>query len=102
LVLVLEFFISSGSAKALLIIPLAIPLSDLLGITRQSAVQAYLFGDGFSNVFYPTNAALLIALGFAGVSYGKYMRWSFSLQLAITVLSVGWLVVAHLIGYGPF
>ncbi|MDI9472900.1 MAG: YfcC family protein [Tissierellia bacterium] len=102
LVLVLEFFISSGSAKALLIMPLAIPLSDLLGITRQSAVQAYLFGDGFSNVFYPTNAALLIALGFAGVSYGKYMRWSFSLQLAITVLSVGWLVVAHLIGYGPF
>jgi|LSQX01.3.fsa_nt_gb uncharacterized ion transporter superfamily protein YfcC len=101
MVLVLEFFISSGSAKALLIMPLAIPLGDLLGITRQSAVQAYLFGDGFSNVFYPTNAALLIALGFAGVSYSKYMRWSLRLQLSVLALSLAWLTVAYFIGYGP-
>ena len=63
LTLVLELFITSGSAKALLLIPILMPLADLVGVNRQIAVSAYCFGDGFSNMAYPTNAALLITLG---------------------------------------
>ena len=62
LTLVLELFITSGSAKAFLLIPIIMPLADLVGVTRQIAVSAYCFGDGFSNMAYPTNAALLITL----------------------------------------
>ena len=61
--LVMNFFIPSGSAKAFLLIPLIVPLAQLFGISAQLCIVAFAFGDGFSNVFYPTNPALLISLG---------------------------------------
>lgn len=102
MVMLMNFFISSGSAKAFLMLPLLLPLTDILGIHRQVAVQAYLFGDGFSNLLYPTNAALMIALGFSTVSYPKWLRWTLPLQGVLAVLSILWLLIAHLIGLGPF
>jgi uncharacterized ion transporter superfamily protein YfcC len=102
MVLVMNFFISSGSAKAFLMLPLVLPLTDFLGLHRQVAVQAYLFGDGFSNLLYPTNAALMIALGLSVVSYPKWLKWTLPLQLILIGLSVGWLLVIHLLGAGLF
>ncbi len=102
MVLVMNFFISSGSAKAFLVLPLVLPLTDLLGLHRQVAVQAYIFGDGFSNLLYPTNAALMIALGLSVVSYPKWLKWSLPIQLVLIVLSVGWLLLMHLLGAGLF
>jgi len=102
LILFLEFFISSGSAKAFLVIPIIAPLVDLVGLTRQSAVLAFTFGDGFSNVFFPTNAALLIALGLTVVSYAKWFKWTFKLQLAVLGVTLVLLFAAIGFGYGPF
>ena len=62
--LVMEFFIGSASAKAFLMMPILTPLADIVGITRQTVVLAFDFGDGFSNIIFPTNALLLIALSF--------------------------------------
>lgn len=101
-VLILNFFISSGSAKAFLVMPIITPLADLVGITRQTAVQAYCFGDGFSNVIYPTNPVLLICLGLTVVSYGKWFRWTWKLQLLILGLTTAFLYIAYGIGLGPF
>ena len=101
-VLVMNFFIGSASAKAFLIMPLITPLADLVGITRQVAVQAFAFGDGFSNVLYPTNPILLIALGLTVVSYPKWFRWIIGLQLAVLVLTVFLLLLAVAINWGPF
>ena len=70
----IEFFIASGSAKAFLMMPIVLPLADLIGVTRQTAVLAYIFGDGFSNLAYPTNPVLLISLGLTVVSYPKWLR----------------------------
>jgi uncharacterized ion transporter superfamily protein YfcC len=75
LTLVLELFVSSGSAKALLIIPLIMPLADLVGVNRQIAVSAFAFGDGFSNLVYPTNALLLITLSLTVIPYHKWLKW---------------------------
>jgi hypothetical protein len=69
LALGIEFFIASGSAKAFLMMPIILPLADLIGVTRQTAVLAYIFGDGFSNLAYPTNPVLLICLGLTVVGY---------------------------------
>lgn len=102
LILFLEFFISSGSAKAFLVIPIIAPLVDIVGLTRQSAVLAFTFGDGFSNVFFPTNAALLIALGLTVVSYAKWFKWTFKLQLAVLGVTLLLLFAAIGFGYGPF
>ena len=69
LVLVMNFFIPSGSAKAFLLMPLIVPTAEAFGISSQLCVLAFAFGDGFSNVFYPTNPVLLISLGLANISY---------------------------------
>jgi uncharacterized ion transporter superfamily protein YfcC len=102
LTLILELFISSGSAKALLVIPILMPLADLVGVTRQIAVSAYCFGDGFSNLAYPTNAALLITLSLTVVPYAKWLRWLLKLWFWIILATVAFLVVAVAIHYGPF
>jgi len=100
--LVMNFFIGSASAKAFLMMPLLTPLADLVGITRQTAVLAFDFGDGFSNMIFPTNALLLIALSFSVVSYTKWMRWTWKLQLVILAVTSAFLAFAVKIGFGPF
>lgn len=100
LVLFLNFFISSGSAKAFLLIPLIVPMARLFGISPQLCILAFAFGDGFSNVFYPTNAALLIALGLADVSYGQWVRYSWKFQLLNLLLTSAVLLFGLAVGYG--
>lgn len=99
IVLIMNFFISSGSAKAFLLIPLIIPMAQLFGIASQLSVMAFAFGDGFSNVFYPTNAALLIALGLADISYVKWVKYSYEFQLANLLLTSAILLFGFFIGY---
>lgn len=85
--LVMNFFIPSGSAKAFLLIPLIIPLAQIFGISSQLCIVAFAFGDGFSNVFYPTNPALLIALGLTDISYGRWAKFSGKFQLMNLLLT---------------
>lgn len=99
LVLILEFFISSAASKAFLIMPLIIPLADMIGLTRQSVVLAYCFGDGFTNVIFPTNALLLIVLGLTGIPYAKWFRFSWKTQVAMLVVSCAVLMFGVWIGY---
>lgn len=99
LVLVMNCFIASGSAKAFLLMPLLAPLADLSGVSRQLTVVAFAFGDGFSNVYYPTNPVLLIALGIVGVSYGKWARWSGKMQAIILTVTCGLLLLGVAAGY---
>ena len=99
IVLVMNFFISSGSAKAFLLIPLIVPVAEIFGISAQLCVVAYAFGDGFSNVIYPTNPVLLIGLGVSGVDYGKWVKWSLPFQIMNLLLTSGLLLVGYAIGY---
>ena len=102
LALAIEFFIGSGSAKAFLMMPILAPLADLVGVTRQTTVLAYCFGDGFSNMLYPTNPVLLICLGLTVISYPKWLKWSLSLWLWVLLVTVVFLGIAVAVGYGPF
>ena len=99
IVLVMNFFIASGSAKAFLLMPLIVPVAEVFGISAQLCVVAYAFGDGFSNVFYPTNPVLLISLGLADVDYGKWVKWSWKFQVMNLVLTSGILMLGLAIGY---
>lgn len=97
--LVMNFFIPSGSAKAFLLIPLIAPMSQIFGLSMQLCIVAFAFGDGFSNVFYPTNAALLISLGLADVSYGKWARYSWKFQALNLLLTSAILLFGLAVGY---
>jgi uncharacterized ion transporter superfamily protein YfcC len=99
LVLGMNFFIGSASAKAFLLMPILGPLADLTGLSRQLAVQAFAFGDGFSNMLYPTNAVLLISLGLAGMSWGEWFKRTWVLQALTFILTMGLLLAAVAFGY---
>lgn len=99
IVLIMNFFIASGSAKAFLLMPLIVPVAEVFGISAQLCVVAFAFGDGFSNVFYPTNPVLLISLGLANVDYGKWVKWSWKFQTLNLILTSGLLLIGLMIGY---
>ena len=99
IVLAMNFFISSGSAKAFMLIPLIVPIAQIFDISPQLCIIAFAFGDGFSNVFYPTNAALLISLGLADVSYGDWFKWSWKFQTLNLLLTSALLLFGLAIGY---
>ena len=102
LALIIELFVASGSAKAFLMMPILLPLADLVGITRQLAVTAYCFGDGFSNLAYPTNPVLLICLGLTVVSYPKWLKWTAKLWFWILLITLVFLAIGVAVNYGPF
>lgn len=97
--LVMNFFISSGSAKAFLLIPIIAPLAQIFGLSMQLAIVAFAFGDGFSNVIYPTNAGLLITLGLSDVSYGEWFRYSWKFQILNLLLTSAILLFGLAVGY---
>lgn len=99
IVLVMNFFISSGSAKAFMLIPLIVPITQIFGISPQLSILAFAFGDGFSNVFYPTNPVLLISLGVADVGYGKWVKWTWKFQVAVLGVTSLLLLMGLAVGY---
>ena len=99
LVLVMNFFIPSGSAKAFLLMPLIVPVAQIFDISAQLCVMAFAFGDGFSNIFYPTNPVLLISLGVANVNYIDWVKWSYKFQLLNLFITSGILLFGLMIGY---
>ncbi|MDD2233136.1 MAG: AbgT family transporter [Sphaerochaetaceae bacterium] len=99
IVMVMNFFISSGSAKAFLLIPLIVPVAQMCGIPVQLCILAFAFGDGFSNVLYPTNAVLLISLGLTDTSYGSWFKWSWKFFAGVLVITCALLLMGLAIGY---
>ncbi len=96
---VLNLFIPSGSGQAFVTMPLMAPIGDLVGVSRQVAVLAFLFGDGFMNMVVPTNPVLMGILGLAGIPYDRWFRFIFPLILKLLVLGALALIVAVWIGY---
>lgn len=97
----LNFFLPSGSGQAALTIPIMAPLADLVGLTRQMAVLAFQLGDGFSNLIVPTSAVLMGSLEAGRVSYDRWFRWTWLLQVWLGLVGIAFLAVAVAIGYGP-
>ncbi len=95
----LNFFIPSGSGQAAVSMPIMAPVADLLGITRDTAVLAFQFGDGLSNIIWPTAYAAVMA-GLAGVPLEKWWKFAFKLFGIIIVVQSILMVVAVAINFG--
>jgi len=95
----LNLFVPSGSGQAFVTMPLMAPLSDILGISRQIAVQAFVFGDGFANMIVPTNAVLMGMLGMAGVPYDRWFRFCLPLMLKLLVFASICMVAMVMLGF---
>ncbi|MTW87459.1 YfcC family protein [Virgibacillus dakarensis] len=95
--LVINFFIPSGSGQALVTMPIMAPLSDIIGVTRQTAVLAFQLGDGFAHILYPTSGYFMAALSIAGVAYQKWIRFFFPLFFVFALISLVSLIIAQII-----
>lgn len=81
----INIVIPSGSAKAAITMPIMAPFSDLIGVSRQTTVMAFQFGDGFTNMITPTSGVLIATLGVARIPWEKWVRfiWKFILVLIV-------------------
>nr|WP_082190927.1 AbgT family transporter [Peribacillus loiseleuriae] len=98
----LNFLVPSGSGQAALTMPILAPLSDLVGVTRQTAVLAFQLGDGISNSLFPTSGVLLAGLAVAGIPFTKWIKWILPFIFIQIVISIIFLIIAQVIQYGPF
>ena len=96
---VLNFLIPSGSGQAAVTMPLMVPLADVLGISRQTAVFAFQCGDGFSNTIVPTSGILMAELSLARIPYERWLRFVLPLFLILMATAAVFLGVAVAIGY---
>lgn len=99
LILLLQVFIGSSSAKIMLIMPIILPIASQLGISTNVIILTYCIADGFTDMLLPTNPVLLIGLSMANVSYGKWVKWTWKLQLILFAATVLLLMFAVQIGY---
>ncbi len=84
---VIDFFIPSGSGKAVLTMPILAPLADLIGITRQTMVLAFQLGGSWMNMIIPTDPVTIAAIGFARIAYPKWLKWMLPLLITMYLLS---------------
>lgn len=99
LILFLQLFIGSASAKIFLVMPIVLPITAALGISPTLVILTYCMADGFTDVILPTNPVLLIGLSMANVSYWKWLKWTWKLQLLLFATSIGVLFFGVWIGY---
>ncbi len=89
-----NLFIPSGSGQAFVTMPIMSPLATLTDVPQQTAVLAYQFGDGFSNMLVPTSALVMGALALGKVPYAAWFRFAGPLLLKLLALSAVFLVVS--------
>ena len=97
IILLIEFFISSSTAKAVFVMGMLSCVS--INISKEMLVLAYLFGDGYTNLLFPTSPVLLIALTMVGINYTTWLKrskWLFVITFTLVIL---FLFLGLLIGY---
>ena len=100
--LLINGLITSGSGQAAATMPIMLPVADIIGITKQTTVLAFNFGDGLSNYILPTSSALMGFIAMVGISYSNWMKFMWRLFLIWTVVGAALVIVANSINYGPF
>ncbi len=96
---IINFFVHSGSGQAALTMPVMAPLADVVGISRQTAVLAFQFGEGWINVILPTSGVTMGVLGLAGIPYEKWFKWMLPIEIFFLILALLLLIPPFFINY---
>ena len=94
-----NFIVPSGSGQALVTMPIMAPLSDVVGVTRQTAVLAYQLGDGLTNIIFPTSGYFMAVLAIGKVQYDKWSRFFLPLLGIWAGIAIVFLVFAQVTGW---
>ena len=95
-----NFFVVSGSGKAVIVMPILQPLGNILHINQQVLVLAYQYGDGITNSFWPGSA--MVGLSMCNLGYGEWIRFCWKIYVSMMVAAFVLVIIANAIGYGPF
>lgn len=94
-----NFLVPSGSGQALISMPIMYPISDIVGVTRQTATLAFQFGDGLSNILWPTLGYMWVCIGFAKIKYEEWFKFVLPLIGIWYCACAVMLMIAQLIGW---
>lgn len=97
----INVFLTSGSGQAAAVMPIMVPLSDLIGMTRQTAILAFNFGDGFCNYILPTSTALMGIIGASNIPYDRWMKFMWKMFLIWLAVGTVLLIIAQAVHLGP-
>lgn len=97
-----NFLVPSGSGQTMLTLPILIPLADLVGVTRQVVVLASHWGDGITNIVFPTSGYFIAALAVGRVSLSNWLKFYWPMFCFVLLVAVVGLVIAQNIVLGPF
>ena len=78
--------------------PIMAPLSHVVGVSRQMAICAFQYGDGLSNLIFPTNGTMMACIAVAGVRYDKWMKWMMPLFGIWFVISTILIIIGSAVG----
>ena len=98
---IINVFLTSGSGQAAAVIPILAPLADLVGVTRQTAILSFNFGDGFCNYVLPTSTALMGIISAVNIPYDRWMKFMWKLFLIWLAVGSVLLMIAQAINLGP-
>ena len=90
--------VPSVSGQAALTMPILVPLSDLLNISRQVTILAYQYGAGLCELLTPTNGALMAVLAASGVRYDQWLKFVLPMWLVLTAIGAAAILIALAIG----
>ncbi|MEA4987675.1 MAG: YfcC family protein [Anaerovorax sp.] len=96
----LNFLVPSGSGQAAVSMPIMTPIADLIGMNRQIAVLIFQFGDGFSNLLWPTSF-MVIACAMAKIPLNKYYKWVTPFLFIGFLIQIAFIFGAIAMNYGP-
>lgn len=99
---IINFFISSGSAQAMTTMPIMIPVADIIGMTRQTAIVVYQFGDGITNAIFPTAFVLMSGLSMTKIPYVKYLKFVAPIIAAWIIFGAIFIMICDAVDFGPF
>lgn len=91
---IINFFIPSGSGQAMATLPIMLPLSDIIHLNKQIAILAFQFGDGLSNLCYPTVAVLIAYLTYTKVSFPRWLKYIMPFMVITWIISAIMLIAA--------
>ena len=99
---IIHILVPSGSGQAMLTMPIMIPLSDLLNVTRQTACLIFTLADGIGNTWIPTSGILMAVLSMNKIPYRKWIKTLLPFIIGQYVVAIIVSVIANMMNYGPF
>lgn len=100
--LLINFVLCSSSAQATTVIPIFSGVGEVLGLTQQTVIQTFNFGDAFTNLLTPVSSVLMASIGYAGITLDRWIKFAWKWLLAFIAVGGVFVLIGVAINYGPF